>query len=137
MWILLVAVSAGFAGWRLVQLRRMPAVAPGRAIARPPAATIRTAAVSAVWHRHANGCECAHARAGGSGRLTLEEVQQLMHNGNAGCRCQFSPLPEQRRQARRQALNRRAELRFDLKRIDRRRGDRRRACSVWERTLGF
>lgn len=137
MWTLLMVLGAGFVGWRLVQVRRMAGGAQGRTCARPTISAVRTATVSAVWHRHTNGCQCEQARAGGSRRLTLEEVQRLMQNGAAGCRCQFSPLLEQRRQARRQALNRRAELRFDLKRIDRRRGDRRRACSVWERTLGF
>lgn len=135
-WIIVASVGS-IGCWFL--LRRQP-VARGLRASRNCSRAVdphaQAARLSPVWQLQSNGCTCGHARAFAGKRLALEEVRPLIETGRA-CRCYYRPLADQRRAPRRQADDRRAALRFDLSKTDRRNGDRRKAGAIWERTLGY
>lgn len=130
--------SAGGIGWWLFQ-RRQPAAHASTAARNPVRCADpqrQAARVSPVWQLHSNGCQCEQARRYAGKRLALEDARPLIEAGQ-NCRCYWRPLPDQRRSPRRKDEDRRAALRFDLKKVERRGGDRRKQGAVWERTLGY
>lgn len=140
-----IAAGVGAIGAWLYQRRtkRSPEPTSARAqpvVARNPTRVLdpqkQAARLSPVWQLHSNGCQCAQARAHAGKRLPIEAVQPLLMGGQP-CRCYYRPLADQRRSLRRAGEDRRAALRFELRKNDRRAGDRRQGGAVWERTLGY
>lgn len=92
----------------------------------------RQAALSPVWElRRAPNCQARHAVNGP--RLATADTVALAVPGKQACDCHYRPLKDLRKRERRQQLDRRDALRFDLERADRRLGDRarRRDERVW------
>jgi len=87
-----------------------------------------------LWQLQTNGCQCISARRLGGRRLDVEDTEPVARagSGSATCRCYYRPITDARRQPRREGEDRRAELRFDLARGDRRmQGERRRFGEAW------
>lgn len=87
-----------------------------------------------LWQLHTNGCQCVTARRLGGRRLDVEDTEPVAREGSGSmtCRCYYRPLAEIRRAVRRFQEDRRADLRFDLTRGDRRmQGERRRFREKW------
>ena len=87
-----------------------------------------------LWQLQTNGCQCISARRLGGRRLDVEDTEPVARAGSGSitCRCYYRPITDARRQPRRAGEERRAELRFDLARGDRRmQGERRRFREAW------
>ncbi|MCB1553478.1 MAG: hypothetical protein KDJ14_06680 [Xanthomonadales bacterium] len=87
-----------------------------------------------LWQLQTNGCQCVSARRLGGRRLDVEDTEPVGRPGSASmtCRCYYRPLAEMRHEPRRFQDDRRAHLRFDLTRGDRRmEGERRRFREAW------
>lgn len=133
-----LTIVATAAGLSHVLLRVLPArLAATTRAARPMRVTDprrQNPSGHRLWQLQPQGCRCAHARRLGGRRLDVEDTEPLAHTGSVGCRCTYRPIADARRATRRRDADRRAELRFDLVRSDRRlHTERRRFREAWGR----
>lgn len=121
----------------IVLLLRKPHVRPVRANA--PTSTRCTDPrqqehLSPVWQlRRAPGCTAPHAQKLAGKRLATTDTVALAVPGKLACDCHYQALRDLRRRERRERIDRRAALRFEMQGTDRRQlgNSRRRAERIW------
>lgn len=134
--VLAILLVIGGTLWYLNGRRRTPARrprAPAAVTSHRPGGIDKLSGNTLFWgvELAETGCEAARRLHGN--RYTFAEAPELPLPGcdSAACTCQFRGMPERRSQVRRTHPDRRAVIRFDVNRPDRRSRISRRRADKW------